>query len=79
MEADYLNCQEAAERLGCTRQHISRLARRGELTGRKIGRDWVVSRESVQQYATRRANLALPLTPHGRTGGTAEPMLGARS
>jgi excisionase family DNA binding protein len=61
LEADFLNCQEAARRLGCTRQHVSRLIRRGDLTGRKVGRDWIVARDSVEQYAIKRENFHLPL------------------
>ena len=61
MDTNFLNCQEAAERLGYTRQHISRLVRTGRLLGRKVGRDWIVSSESVERYAAERENLSLPL------------------
>ena len=79
VEANFLNCQDAAERLGCTRQHISRLVRSGELTGRKIGRDWIVSLESVERYAAKRENFRLPLVDEGRNTGGAERLNGARA
>lgn len=67
MDPEFINCQEAAERLGCTRQHVSRLVRGRQLVGRKIGRDWIVSQESVERYAAQRENLPLSLrTDHGR-------------
>jgi len=70
VDTDFLNCQEAAERLGCTRQHVSRLVRRGQLTGQKIGRDWIISRDSIERFAAGRENFALPLSPGDRGTST---------
>jgi excisionase family DNA binding protein len=70
VDTDFLNCQEAAQRLGCTRQHVSRLVRRGQLIGQKIGRDWIISRDSIKRYAARRENFALSLSPGDRGSRT---------
>lgn len=43
----YMTTFEASISLGYTIQHIRRLLRGGRLQGMKLGRDWVVSRESV--------------------------------
>lgn len=59
---DYMSSVEAAERLGYTRQHVGRLIRQHRLEGRKLGRDWLVHRESVEQYMLERENLRLPLS-----------------
>ena len=56
-----ISSAEAADELSYTVQHVRRLVREGRLTGYKIGRDWLVSRESVQAYLTSKANLPLPL------------------
>lgn len=60
--SEFMNCQEAADHLGCTRQHVSRLVRLGRLVGQKVGRDWIVSRNSIERYEAERANLPLPLS-----------------
>lgn len=60
---EYINTDEAAERLGYTSQHVSRLARNGGLEGRKIGRDWMILRESVDRRAAGKENYSLQLSP----------------
>ncbi len=61
-QPEYLSSQDAADRLGFTRQHIGRLIRRGDLQGKKLGRDWIVSLESVERLAAQKNNLRLPLS-----------------
>jgi len=56
-----LSSRDAASRLGYTVQHVRRLIRGRVLEGEKIGRDWVVSEESVNALLARRANTELPL------------------
>ena len=34
--------KEAAERLGLSPDHVRLLARNGDITAKKVGRDWVV-------------------------------------
>jgi excisionase family DNA binding protein len=34
--------KEAAERLGLSQDHVKLLARKGLISARKVGRDWVV-------------------------------------
>jgi len=41
---------EAASLLGYTVQHTRLLIRRGELPAQKLGRDWIIARESVEEY-----------------------------
>jgi excisionase family DNA binding protein len=62
MELEYLTTAEAAERLGYTVQHTRRLLRDGALVGRKLGRDWLVSEDSVERHRVRGTVLALPLS-----------------
>ncbi len=60
--SEFVTCQDAAEALGYTVQHIRRLARDGQLEGLKLGRDWVISRESVGEFLAGRENLELALS-----------------
>lgn len=39
---------EAANRLGCSREHLMRLARRGEVAGAKVGKQWVFLEENLR-------------------------------
>lgn len=49
----------AAKILGNTVQHARLLIREGKLKGQKIGRDWMVQRQAVIDYAAQRNNLPL--------------------
>jgi modification methylase len=69
-DQDYISTEEAARRLRYTPQHVSRLVRTGELTGRKIGRDWMILRDSVDRRVESKQNYALELTPPGSTRDT---------
>jgi excisionase family DNA binding protein len=62
-DAEYISTDEAGVRLSYTPQHVSRLVRSGKLEGKKLGRDWIVVRESVERYLRARANYSLPLDP----------------
>lgn len=48
--ADVISSQEAAQLLGKTRQWVAELCRRGLIDCQRIGRDWIISRESVERY-----------------------------
>jgi len=58
-EADLLTVPEAAEYLRHTVQHTRLLVRQGKLTGHKIGRDWMIPRDAVLDYNTRRSSRPL--------------------
>lgn len=57
---DHITVRQAADRLDYTVQHVRRLLRQGELSGSKVGRDWLVLESSVEEFANRRANLNPP-------------------
>lgn len=65
-ENDYITTPEASETLGYTIQHTRRLVREGRLQGAKIGRDWMILRESVALYITQ-SNTS-PLIPSQKRG-----------
>lgn len=54
---------EAAEKLGLTDRHIRWLLERGELSGRKLGHDWVVLNLNYERKRR----------PKGRGKGEAAP------
>jgi excisionase family DNA binding protein len=48
--AEFMTTQEAADKLGFTLQGVSRMIRQKRLDAVRIGRTWLVSRKSVQEY-----------------------------
>lgn len=50
---------EAAQRLGCSREHLMRLARRGEVSGAKVGREWVFLEENLRELVARRTPIRI--------------------
>ncbi|MBI2873386.1 MAG: helix-turn-helix domain-containing protein [Chloroflexi bacterium] len=65
-ETEYMTTSEASETLGYTIQHTRRLVREGRLQGAKMGRDWLILRESVAVYVTH-SNTS-PLIPTEKRG-----------
>ena len=59
---EFVTCQNAADALGYTVQHVRRLVRDGRLEGLKLGRDWVISQESVDEFLAGKDNLELDLS-----------------
>ena len=55
--AEWLTTTEAATLTGYAPAHIRILARKGRIEARKIGRDWLVSRDSLLAYKRRMDNL----------------------
>jgi excisionase family DNA binding protein len=47
----YITTKEAAQLAGVTDGYIRLLLGRGTLKGKRFGRDWLVSRKSVEQFA----------------------------
>jgi len=71
-EGEYITTSEASQTLGYTIQHTRRLVREGRLHGSKIGRDWLILRESVAEYMTRSNTMPLIAAPkrgRPRSGG----------
>jgi excisionase family DNA binding protein len=55
-----VTAQEAAEMLGCSRDHIGHLCRNGTLDARASERVWLITRKSVERYADRRTGPGRP-------------------
>lgn len=47
---DLIPLSEAAAISGLSLKHLGLLARQGKLNARKIGRNWVTTREAVDEY-----------------------------
>ena len=47
---DLIALREAAQIGGLSADHLRRLVERGELWGRKIGRNWVTTRQAIMDY-----------------------------
>jgi excisionase family DNA binding protein len=47
---DLISLQEAAQLGGLSADHLRRLVERGELWGKKIGRNWVTTKEDILNY-----------------------------
>ena len=63
---EFITVADAAKELGYTVQHIRTLLRTDKLQGNKIGRDWLVSRESVRGLRIRQ--ISEPLIPYQNRG-----------
>ncbi len=50
----YLTTKQGAERSGLSRDHVRRLLEWGRLEGMKVGRDWLVSVNSLDHYMANR-------------------------
>lgn len=73
-ENEYMTTSEASETLGYTIQHTRYLVREGRLHGAKMGRDWLILRESVAEYVTH--SNTQPLIPTHKRG---RPRSGGKS
>lgn len=49
-----LTVADVVERLACSAQWVTTLARRGRITGRRIGRTWLLDAASVESYRNTR-------------------------
>ncbi len=47
---DLISLQEASQLCGLTQPHLALLIRKGELWGKKIGRNWVTTRQAISHY-----------------------------
>lgn len=48
--SNYVTTQEAAKRLGFHIVHVRRMIREGDLTGKKLGNMWFITKESLDKY-----------------------------
>lgn len=47
---DLISLREASDLSGLSQPHLALLIRRGELRGKKIGRNWVTTAQAVNEY-----------------------------
>ncbi len=50
---ELISLDEAAKLSGLSHAHLALMIRRGELWGRKIGRNWVTTKLAVREYIAR--------------------------
>jgi hypothetical protein len=50
---ELISTNEAASISGFSQEHIALLLRKGEIWGKKIGRNWVTTKRAVQEYLAR--------------------------
>ncbi|MGW1399281.1 excisionase family DNA-binding protein [Streptomyces sp. NPDC002405] len=46
-----ISASELAERMGCSREYVRRLARSGRVPARRVGRAWLITAEAEEQVA----------------------------
>ena len=47
---DLINLEEASIILGLSSDHLRRLMEKGSIKGKKIGRDWITTKDFVMEY-----------------------------
>jgi excisionase family DNA binding protein len=47
---DLISLQEAAEYSGLSASHIRLLVRSGEVAGKKVGRNWITTKQAMNDY-----------------------------
>ena len=47
---DLISLSEAAKRTGLSASHLRLVVRRGEVWGRKLGRNWLTTEQAVRDY-----------------------------
>ncbi len=47
---DLISLSEAAKRTGLSASHLRLIVRRGEIWGRKLGRNWLTTEQAVRDY-----------------------------
>jgi excisionase family DNA binding protein len=50
---DLIPLSEAAKLSGLSPDHLRRLIREGDLWGKKIGRNWVTTKQAIDEYLAR--------------------------
>jgi excisionase family DNA binding protein len=52
-EEELMTTAQVAETLGLTEQAVRLRLKRGHMAGRKVGRDWIVTRAEVERWRER--------------------------
>lgn len=65
---EWLTTKEAAELTGYTTSYIRKAIYRGRLTGKKLGRDWILKKDEVLAYAEKMKELGPSKHDPWRTG-----------
>ena len=55
-----MTTKEASAKAGLDRAYIRRLLESGKLSGRKVGRDWLVDDKSLEYYMANRPRIGRP-------------------
>jgi excisionase family DNA binding protein len=50
---ELISLSEAAELSGLSHSHLRLLVRKGEIWGKKMGRDWFTNAQAVEEYLAR--------------------------
>ena len=50
---ELISLKDAAELSGLSHSHLRLLVRKGEIWGKKMGRDWFTNAQAVQEYLAR--------------------------
>lgn len=56
---EYFSQKKVAEMFKTSRQTIGRMIRRGELTGTKKGREWIIKPESIREYLQEKTSIGV--------------------
>jgi excisionase family DNA binding protein len=64
----WITTKEAAELTSYNATHVRWLIREGRIEGRKFGRDWMVQRQSLEEYAEEMKKLGRAKHDPWRTG-----------
>ena len=58
--SDYVTTQQAAELLGVVRRSVNHLIADGKLKGKRMGKDWLVYRPSLEEYESNKSAAGRP-------------------
>ena len=47
---EWLNTEQAAQLIGCTRRNVTKVIHSGELPAVRVGRDWLIHRNDAEAY-----------------------------
>src|SRR3990172_11183578 len=67
-QTSLMSTADAAERLGVAPSRVRALAGAGRLEGRKVGSQWVFSRDDVERRANRGGVVGRPMSPSAALG-----------
>jgi len=53
---EFYTSDQAAEELGCSGRWVRHLLKIGELKGHKVGRNWIITRDDLEEYKRRQSS-----------------------